>query len=577
MSFTTRPVVMGTNGMVTSSHYLATEIGHHALKRGGNVVDAAVSMWFAMTLTKPDLVGAAGEVPILLYLSDEETVLAINGSGPAPKAASIAWFRENGYELIPEDGFTPAVVPGAFDAWLMALDLYGTFSLADCLKPSIDIASDGYPIQPTMVRSITASQERFAREWPTTAAVYLPGGKPPVVGQVVKNPDWARTFKEVAELERTERRSGRTAGITACRDHFYRGPMAEKMVDFMGSYHCHDVYGKENTGLMTLEDLEKYEACIDKPITSNYRGLDVYKCGPWTQGPAQLELYNLLEGFDLRAMGHNSVDYLHTWTEAAKLAFADREHYYGDPDFADVPLDMLLSKSYADERRELIDPKEASMLLRPGRAEPVELVATTIKGGFEGDTVHCEAVDPMGNMISATPSGGWIRTSPLVPGLGFPMGTRGQQFNLTEGHPNCLMPEKKPRITLTPSLVMKDGEPYMVYGTPGGDGQDQWTSQFFLNYVDFDMDVQLALDKPSIHTNHFTGSFWPKMVRPGELRAEPSVPEDVLAGLSERGHKVVVDRPWSHGRCLAIRYDPHTGVKYGGASPRTGDGYAIGW
>jgi gamma-glutamyltranspeptidase/glutathione hydrolase len=345
----------------------------------------------------------------------------------------------------------------------------------------------------------------------------------------------------------------------------------------MNSYRCLDVYGKENIGLMTLEDFDKYQARIEKPITSNYRGLDVYKCGPWTQGPAQLELYNLLEGFDLGAMGHNSVEYIHTWTECAKLAFADREHYYGDPDFADVPLDMLLSKIYADERRELIDPKEASMLLRPGRAEPIELKPTTLKGGFEGDTVHCEAVDPMGNMISATPSGGWIRTSPLVPGLGFPMGTRAQQFNLTEGHPNCLEPGKKPRITLTPSLVMKEGAPYMVYGTPGGDGQDQWTSQFFLNYVDFGMDVQLALDKPTVHTNHFTGSFWPKMVRPGELRVEPTIPEPVLAGLREKGHSVVVDKPWSHGRCLAIRYDPRTGVKYGGASPRTGDGYAIGW
>ena len=288
MSFTTRPVVMGTNGMVTSSHYLATEIGHHALKRGGNVVDAAVSMWFALTLTKPDLVGVAGEVPILLYLADEEAVLAINGSGPAPKAASIGWFRDNGYKLIPEDGFTPAVVPGAFDAWLMALDLYGTFSLTECLEPSIAIATDGYPIQPTMVRSINASQERFTREWPTTAAIYLPDGKPPVVGQVFRNPDWAKTLREVAELEKRERRVGRSTALTACRDHFYRGPIAEKIVGFTSTFRCRDVYGKENTGLITLEDFADYEARIEKPITSNYRGLDVYKCGPWTQGPAQL-------------------------------------------------------------------------------------------------------------------------------------------------------------------------------------------------------------------------------------------------------------------------------------------------
>ena len=359
-------------------------------------MDAAVSMWFALTLTKPDLVGVAGEVPILLYLSDEETVLAINGSGPAPKAATVEWFRDNDYPLIPEDGFTPAVVPGAFDAWLMTLDLYGTFSLTECLKPSIDIASEGYPIQPTMVRSITASQERFKKEWPSTASIYLPDGRAPHIGQVMKNPDWARTFREMVELERVERRSGRSAALNACRDYFYRGPIAERIIGFMDNFRCRDVYGKENTGLMTLEDFDKYQARIEKPITSNYRGLDVYKCGPWTQGPLQLELYNLLEGFDLKAMGHNSVDYIHTWTECAKLAFADREHYYGDPDFADVPLEMLLSKEYADERRELVDPNEASMLLRPGKADPIELEPTTIKGGFEGDTVHCEAVDPTG-------------------------------------------------------------------------------------------------------------------------------------------------------------------------------------
>jgi gamma-glutamyltranspeptidase/glutathione hydrolase len=577
MEFTTRPVVMGTNGMVTSSHYLATEVGHYALKRGGNVVDAAVSMWFTLTLTKPDLVGIAGEVPVLLYLSDEEKVLAINGSGPAPKRANVEWFKDHDYDLIPEDGFTPAVVPGAFDAWLMALDMYGTFSLTDCLEPNIRIASEGYPMQPSMVRSVELSEERFKREWPTSATVYLPGGKAPKVGQVVTNHDWARTFRKVTELERSERKVGRSAALSACRDHFYRGPIADTIINFMDTFKCRDVYGQEHTGLMTLEDLECYHAKIEDPISSNYRGLDVYKCGPWTQGPAQLELYNLLEGFDLNKMGHNSVEYIHTWTECAKLAYADREYYYGDPDFTDVPLKMLLSKDYADERRELVNPDEASMLLRPGHVDPIKLEPTTRKGFLEGDTVHCEAVDSTGNMISATPSGGWIRTSPLVPGLGFCVGTRAQQFDLKSGSPNCLAPGKKPRITLTPSLVMREGEPYMVYGTPGGDGQDQWTSQFLLNYVDFGMDVQLALDKPTVHTNHFTGSFWPKMVRPGELRIEPPIPEAVVEGLRAKGHRVVVDKPWSHGRCLAIRFDPQTGVKYGGASPRTGDSYALGW
>jgi len=290
-----------------------------------------------------------------------------------------------------------------------------------------------------------------------------------------------------------------------------------------------------------------------------------------------LQQLNLLEGYDLRDMGHNSLDYLHTWIECAKLAYADREQYYGDPDFAEVPLTWLLSKGYAESRRKLIDPDSASMELRPGGADPIRSEPTNRKGVFEGDTVHLEAVDGMGNMISATPSGAWIRTSPVVPGLGFPIGTRAQQFNLSPGHPNCIAPGKKPRSTLTPSLVIREGRPYMVFGTPGGDGQDQWTTQFFLNHVDFGMDVQLSLDKPTVHINHFPGSFWPHNVSPGEVRVEGGIPAEVAEGLRRRGHKVVVDDPWTHGRCLAIRFDPETGVIYGGASPRTGDSYAIGW
>ena len=576
MEFTTRPVVMGTHGMVTSSHYLASEAGHHAMKRGGNVVDAGATMWFTLTVTKPDLVGVAGEVPILLYLADEEDVVAVNGQGPAPAAASMDWFKAKGYGLIPEDGFTPATIPASFDAWLIALDEYGTFSLEEVMEPAIRLA-EGYPIQATMVRSIEKSAERFSEEWPSTAEIYLPGGRVPEVGQVFSNPDLARTLRRLGEEERRERRWGRSAGLDAARDYFYRGPIAEAIVEFTGSFRCRDVEGKEEHGLITLEDMEAYGARFEEPIRTNYRGYEVYKCNTWTQGAVLLQQLNLLEGYDLRGMGHNSVDYLHTWIECAKLAYADREQHYGDPDFAEVPLTWLLSKGYAESRRRLIDPDRASMELRPGGADPIRLEPTNKKGVFEGDTVHLEAVDGAGNMISATPSGAWIRTSPVMPGLGFPIGTRAQQFNLNPGHPNCIAPGKKPRSTLTPSLVMRDGRPYMVFGTPGGDGQDQWTIQFFLNYVDFGMNVQLALDKPTVHINHFPGSFWPHNVSPGEVRVEGGIPAEVAEGLRRRGHKVVMDEPWTHGRCLAIRFDPETGVMYGGASPRTGDSYAIGW
>ena len=576
MEFTTRPVVMGTHGMVTSSHYLASEAGHHALKRGGNAVDAGATMWFALTVTKPDLVGVAGEVPILLYLADEERVIAINGQGPAPAAASMDWFKSKGYGLIPEDGFTPATIPASFDAWIIALDEYGTFSLEEVMEPAIRLA-EGYPIQATMVRSIERSAERFREEWPSTAEIYLPGGRAPEVGQVFSNPDLARTLRRLGEEERRERRWGRSAGLDAARDYFYRGPIAEAIAEFTGSFRCRDVEGKEEHSLITLEDMEAYGARFEEPIRANYRGYEVYKCNTWTQGAVLLQQLNLLEGYDLRGMGHNSVDYLHTWIECAKLAYADREQHYGDPDFAEVPLTWLLSKGYAESRRKLIDPDRASMELRPGEADPIRLEPTNKKGVFEGDTVHLEVVDGVGNMISATPSGAWIRTSPVVPGLGFPIGTRAQQFNLSPGHPNCIAPGKKPRSTLTPSLVMRNGRPYMVFGTPGGDGQDQWTTQFFLNHVDFGMNVQLALDKPTVHINHFPGSFWPHNVSPGEVRVEGGIPAEVAEGLRRRGHKVVVDEPWTHGRCLAIRFDPETGVMYGGASPRTGDSYAIGW
>ena len=577
MSFTTRPVVMGTHGMVSSTHYLATEAGHHALKRGGNAVDAGASMFFCLTLLKPYLVGVAGETPILVYWADEGKVLSVNGQGPMPQAATIGWFEDHGYPLIPEDGFLPAVVPGSFDAWLTLLDEYGTFSLVSVLEPAIRLAGEGFPVFSGFNRSMASNAERFRKEWPTSAEVYLPGGGVPEVGTVIRNPDWASTFTKVAEAEKRESRWGRSAGIDAARDYFYKGPIAETIIEFMQTSKCKDIYGQEHYGLLTLEDLAEYRARIEEPLTANYRGYDVYKCDTWCQGAVLLQQLNLLEGFDLHSMGHNTVEYLHTWIECAKLAFADREQYYADPDFVDVPLEKLLSKKYADERRELIDPDEASMELRPGGVPPRKMKKSKEGDWFEGDTVHLEAIDGNGNMLSATPSGAWIRTSPLVPSLGFCMGTRGQMLHLDPNHVEKLEPGKKPSTTLTPSLVMKEDKPYMVFGTPGGDCQDQWTLQFFLNHVDFGMNVQLALDQPTVHSRHFPGSFYPHAAYPGRVFVEPRIPEEVRNGLEKKGHEVIISHPWSHGRCLAIRYDPETGVIYGGASPRRAEASAIGW
>ncbi len=577
MVFTTRPVVMGTHGMVTSSHYLASEAGHHALKQGGNAIDAGATMFFCLTVLKPYIIGIAGETPILVYLADEEKVIVVNGMGPMPAAATIGWFDDHGYPLIPEDGFTPAVVPGSFDAWLTLLDEYGTMSLGRVMEPAIRLASEGFPVYQTLRSRLRDFAERYLKEWPTSAELYLPDGKVPKIGQILRNPDWAQTFTMVAEAERLGKKAGRSAGIDAARDFFYRGPIADAIIDFMQAYKCRDVYDQEHHGLMTTDDFANYRARFEDPVTVNYRGYDVYKCDTWTQGPVMLQQLNILEGYDLETLGHNSTEYLHTYIECAKLAFADREQYYADPDYAEVPLERLISKKYAYERKELINPDRASMELRPGGMTPTVMEEGPEGGDEEGDTVHLDAVDSTGNMVSATPSGGWIRTSPVIPGLGFPMGTRGMMLHLDPDHVDKLEPGKKPSTTLTPSLVMRAGEPYMVFGTPGGDRQDQWSLQFFLNHIDFGMNVQQALDQPTVHSNHFPGSFWPHAAFPGRVYAEPRIPSDTIEELRKKGHEVIVSPPWSHGRCLAIRYDPETGVMYGGASPRTGAPYAIGW
>jgi gamma-glutamyltranspeptidase/glutathione hydrolase len=588
---------MGTNGMVTSTHYLASQAGLCSLEHGGNAVDAGATMWFCLTILEPHRVGVAGESPILIYSAEEEKVIAVNGQGPAPKTATIEWFKKHGYDLIPPDGFLPAVVPAAFDAWLKALEEFGTMTLGEVLQPAIDLAAKGFPVYPDLRRSLTerdqevglaidegmtkvrvmSTAERFLNEWHSSAEIYLHGEQAPQVGEILVNPEWARTFQEVIKVEDKTRSSGRSAGLQAARDCFYSGPIAEKIVRFMQTFKCRDIYGKEYHGLISLEDFARYHARFEEPVTVNYRGLDVYKCGPWTQGPVLLQQLNLLEGFDLVQMGHNTVEYLHTLVECAKLAFADREQYYADPDYVEVPLDKLLSKEYAESRRKLVDSDHASMELRPGEASPTKLEEDRERRRDEGDTVHLEAADKLGNMVSATPSGAWISASPIIPGLGFCMNTRAQMFHLDTSHVERLEPGKKPSTTLTPSLVMRERKPYMTFGTPGGDQQDQWTLQFFLNHVDFGMDIQLALDEPTVHSTHFPGSFWPHAAHLGVVHVEPGIPEEVILGLKRKGHKVIVDQPWSHGRCLAIQYNAETGVISGGASPRGMKAYAMGW
>ena len=578
MRFTTRPVVMGTHGAVTSGHYLASVIGLNILQKGGNAIDAGVAMGFAETVLEPYMLGIGGEVPILIYSAELEKVIAINGQGFAPKNATIKWFQEHQIELIPGDGFLSATVPGAFDGWITALAEFGTMSLEEVLLPAIQLATDGFPMYILLYQRIKSLRNRFVKEWPSSAEIFIPNGTIPVVGQVLKQNDWAKTFKEVVKEEQKYNGIGREAALTAARNYFYHGPIAKRIVNYCSQTQIIDATGNAHSGLLTMEDFETYHAKIEDPISFDYRGLTVHKCNTWCQGAVFLQQLSLLQEYDLKSMKHNSAPYLHLLIECTKLAFADREQFYGDPDFVDVPLDRLLSKEYARERRVLIDPESASLELRPGDGTIKVLHKGNVpQSSHHNDTTHLEAVDAKGNMISATPSGGWISDSPVIPGLGFPLGTRAQMFSLDPKHPNCLQPHKRPRTTLTPSLVTKNGKPFMTFGTPGGDSQDQWTLQFFLNFVEFGMNLQQALDEPTYHSLHFPSSFYPREAYPGRVSIEGRISEDVRKELAKKGHEIVIPGEWEHGRCLAILFDEKNGVISAAASSRRETGYAIAW
>ncbi len=597
-AFTTRPVIMGTRGVVTSGHYLATAAGFRIMDQGGNAIDAAAAMCFCLNLLEPQSNGIGGEVPTLIYAAKARKVFAISGMGWSPKAFTIDWCREHGIDLIPGDGYLPACVPAVVDTWATAVAQFGTMSFSQLLQPAIELAEHGFPVYQRLHDHLRTNFGKFTELYPTTGAVYYANGHPPAVGEILRNPDFAAALKLMCRAEDAHRHTGRVAGLEAARDAFYTGPIAERLVTFIAETPVEDASGMAHTGLLSYDDMAAWHATVEEPITFQYKGLDVHKCPTWTQGPTFLQHLALLDGFDLKQLGHNSTDYLHVWLESAKLAFADREAYYGDPLFDQVPLDVLLSREYAAARRAVID-KHASMVMRPGdvgygvpayvgvdvaadnrHALGVEARAVKDLGlghAHVGDTTHLDAVDREGNMVAATPSGGWLGTSPVIKGLGFPLGTRGQMFYLNPERPNALAPHKRPRATLTPSLVTHQGDPFMVFGTPGGDSQEQWTLQFFLNYVIFGMNMQEALDAPTVHSVHFPSSFYPRPAYPGRLVAESRLAPEVIAALGRRGHEVVVTDAWGNGKVMGIRYDKARGVIIGGASPKGNSGYAIGW
>jgi gamma-glutamyltranspeptidase/glutathione hydrolase len=577
--FTTRPVYMGRRGVLASGHYLAARAGQRMFDKGGTAIDAAVASGFALNLLKPHLNGLGGEVPILVYSASEKKVFALSGQGFSGKAATVDYFRKLKIDLIPGDGFLPATVPAAFGTWAFALARFGTLTLKDVLEPTIDYAENGFPIYAGLRRSLASLARRFKAEWPTSAALYLPGGKVPAVGDLHKNPQIASVLKKAVDAETRAKKHGRAEAIGAATDFWYKGEVATKIVEYLSNTEILDASRRKHKGLLTKEDFAAWKPAAEEPVSVTYRGLSVYKCGPWTQGPVFLQQLRLLEGFDLASLGHNAASYIHTVVEAAKLAFADREKFYGDPKFVKVPLDRLLSKEYADQRRKLIDPRKASLEMRPGEgARHVPECLFELEEGetHDHDTTHTCAADAKGNMMAATCSGGWIPSSPVVPGLGFPMGTRGQMFDLDPHRPGVVAPRKRPRTTLTPSLVLKAGKPYMVFGTPGGDQQDQWTLQFFLNFVDFRMNLQEAIDVPTFHTTHFPSSFYPRQAIPGGLVVEARIPEATRKQLAARGHKVKATGPWANGIVMAVHLGPRPGVLSGGVSPRAEIGYVTG-
>ncbi len=596
--FTTRPVIMGTRGVVTSGHYLATAAGFRIMEQGGNAIDAAAAMCFCLNLLEPHSNGIGGEVPTLIHSAREGRTVAISGMGWSPKDLTIDWCRHNGIDLIPGDGYLAACVPAPVDTWAAAVARYGNLSFSEVLAPAIRLAEDGFPIYEGLHDSLAASFDRFNERYPTTAEVYYPDGRVPEIGEVWRNPDFAEALKTMCAAEREARGRGRSAGIEAARDAFYKGPIAERIVEFIAANPVEDASGSAHTGLLSYDDMAEWRASVEEPVTYGYKGLDVHKCPPWTQGPVFLQQLAILDEVDLKSMGHNSAEYLHVCIEAAKLAFADREAYYGDPLFDDVPFDVLLSRGYNEGRRGLIGDR-ASLEMRPGDAgrgvpayasgdvaednrRALGVAATAVQDlglghAHVGDTTHLDAVDIEGNMVAATPSGGWIGSSPVIRGLGFPIGTRGQMFYLNPERPNALAGRKRPRATLTPSLVTRNGDPYMVFGTPGGDTQDQITLQLFLNYVEFGMNLQEAVDAPAVFSRHFPSSFYPRESYPGHLTAEARIPDEVVSELERRGHVVDRAEAWTPGKPMAVRIDRERGVISGAVGPKGNIGYALGW
>jgi gamma-glutamyltranspeptidase/glutathione hydrolase len=593
---TMRPVIRGESYAVSSRKPQASQAAERILRAGGNAFDAAVAGQAALCITDPANNGVGGDAFILVYDAKTEKVYSINAAGWSPKLATIEWYRKNNDGKIPaNDSLLSATVPTSVDAWYTVLSRWGTMSFAEVLQPAIELA-DGFPLSEGLAGQIGGRKDgrrtfvvgdddveteiapvvgnRKLRRYPSSERVFFPNGELRKAGEVFRNPDLARTLRKLVEAEDNNANKGREAALKAARDRFYKGDIARTMAKF----------SEDNGGLFRYDDFAEFSVKIEDPVSINYRGYEVYKNPSANQGPSEIFTLNILRGFDLKQMGHNSADYIHTFVEALKLAFADREMYLADMDFIKIPFPALLTESYGARRRALIDPNKASREFRPGTPDgmstanrPQFKIPVSGDADHEGDTSYVAVVDKERNAVSWTPSlhSGW-GSGIVLADLGFMLNCRGDYFWLQEGHPNALLPRKRPRSTLTPTMILKDGKPFMAVGSPGGDNQCMRIMQTFLNVVEFDMNIQAAIEAPRATTKGFPSSVFPHAMAPGHLAVESRVAPEVIEELKRRGHDVDVNGPWSMNATSAIVVDPKTGVLSAGADIR-GDNYALAW
>ncbi|MEV6413734.1 gamma-glutamyltransferase family protein [Kribbella sp. NPDC051718] len=588
MTFTTRPTLRGTFGMVSSTHWLASQSAMRLLELGGNAFDAAAAAGFVLHVVEPHLNGPGGEVPAIIATAADPTPRVLCGQGVAPAGATIQHFKGLGLSLIPGSGPLAAAVPGAVDAWLLLLRDHGSLPLRTVLEPAIGYARNGHPVLPRVGDTVNTVRELFTEHWPTSAELWLQAGGAPRANELFRNPAYADTLERLV-IAAEEAGADRVAQLERARITWRQGFVAEAIDRFSRLPH-RDSSGEDHAGLITGDDVASYEASWEEPATFDWHGHTVAKTGPWGQGPALLQsLAVLAELGDPTALDLTSAEAVHTTTEITKLSYADREAWYGDG--VDVPLKTLLSPGYAAERAASVG-AAASYEMRPGSPDGrvprlpslvrgVEGDASTGEptvapdGATRGDTCHVDVIDQWGNVISATPSGGWLQSSPTIPELGFCLGSRLQMFWLEERLASSLAPGLRPRTTLTPTLVLRDGAPVLACGSPGGDQQDQWQLLFLLRHLAGGQELQEAIDAPAWHTTAFPSSFYPRGAVPGNLTLESRLGPVVRDTLISKGHQVVESDPWSLGRLCAVSRTPD-GVLAAGANPRGMQGYATG-